>query len=154
MTATGSVSPEERLVMVTNAISTIVQFRAIDYGMERCELNFRISPATTTMFFKSTKVAVYRLASDHPLDTKKLSYSNRPSRISTIGTVSMTSSSAIEWNHEFRCTWDTISTFEFAYLGQGVEGFDLDEDFAIQWWQNKKELYPEQGKSLSFYSSE
>lgn len=118
----------------------------MDYGMERCEFNFRISPATTAMSSKSPEIAVYRLASDHPLDTKKLSYSNRPNRIFTVGTVSITPSSAIEWSHAFRCLWDSISTFEIAYLGQGVEGFDLDEDLSIQWWQDKKEVYPEQGR--------
>lgn len=114
--------------------------------MERCELNFHISGANAAMFSKSTEIAVYRLASDHPLDTKKLSYSSRPSRRSLIGTLSITPSSPNQWSHEFRCLWDSLSTFEIAYLGQGVEGFDLDADFVVQWWQDKKEARPEQGE--------
>lgn len=111
--------------------------------MERCDLNIRILPETTSKFSKLKEIAVYRLA-DHPLDTKKLSHSNRPSRISTTGTISMAPSSAVQWHHEFRCLWDSISTFEIAYLGQGVEEFDPDEDFTIQWWQDDKPN-PEQG---------
>ena len=118
----------------------------MDYGMERCELNFRVLPATTSLLFRSKQIAVYRLSEDTLLDTKTLSYSNRPRRISTIGTVSTTPSSAVEWNYEFRCLWDSISTFEIAYLGQGVEEFGPDEEFVMQWWQDKEEAHPEQGE--------
>ncbi|KAH7869186.1 uncharacterized protein C8R40DRAFT_1000153, partial [Lentinula edodes] len=38
MTRKGRVSPETQVVEISSKVSTIVQFRAIDYGMEHCEL--------------------------------------------------------------------------------------------------------------------
>ncbi|KAF8193014.1 hypothetical protein BJ912DRAFT_807873, partial [Pholiota molesta] len=133
LTNTGTVSPEDRL------ISTIVQFRAVDYGMERCELNIRISPSTTKLLTRPTKISLYQLASaEHPLDTKALSFSNRPSRLATVAIIPITPSSSVQWKREFKCAWDSILTFEISYLGQGVTGFDSAENSSIQWWQNKE----------------
>ncbi|KAF5309816.1 hypothetical protein D9619_010308 [Psilocybe cf. subviscida] len=144
MTETGTVSPEVRPVVLTNEIGVIVQFRAMDYQMERCELHIKMAGADTATLPGSKTIGVYRLASDKPLDTKSLSYSNRPARIATIGRFSVAPASPVDWHHEFRCIWDSISTFEVAFLGQGMQEFDDGQDFTIQWWQDKDQSHPPQ----------
>jgi len=36
-TRAGTISPDDRKVHVTQTVSTIFQFKAIDWGMENCE---------------------------------------------------------------------------------------------------------------------
>lgn len=57
-TAIGTVYPDLRHIHITKEISTIVQFRHIDYGMERCTLNHSVPPHSDS---KPSVVEVWEL---------------------------------------------------------------------------------------------
>ncbi|KAM5531783.1 hypothetical protein V8D89_014553 [Ganoderma adspersum] len=41
-TAFGRVYPDDRHIVISHEVSTIIQFRNLDYGMERCALHFEV----------------------------------------------------------------------------------------------------------------
>ncbi|PPQ64164.1 hypothetical protein CVT24_008799 [Panaeolus cyanescens] len=149
MTRNGIVSPEDRLVKVSKYISTIVEFRAIDFGMENCELKLRI-PANATArehgaplehFF----IGVYRLDTNKPLDTKALSYNTAPRRLTNVANIEVSPGKPIDYHANFHCPWDTILTFELSCFGE--ERKELSGGpCSIQWWQNKESANLEIGQ--------
>ncbi|KAH9474308.1 hypothetical protein JR316_0012766 [Psilocybe cubensis] len=171
-TETGLISREDRTVMISPSVSTfhvgsmdqityiirlkvstIVQFRAVDYGMERCILTIRMSSATTDVLDVPRGVSIHRLDASHgPLDLKKLSYSNRPTRISTMGALQVSPGTLSDWQTEFHCMWDTLHIFEFGYTGQAIDEYRDNSTFTIQWSQNKEEEDPDTGTSSTMYS--
>ncbi|KAK0441322.1 hypothetical protein EV421DRAFT_1667209, partial [Armillaria borealis] len=100
-------------------VSTLAQFRAIDYGMERCEIHVR---------------------PESPINTKKLSYANRPALVSTVAQIRVDPSSAkeeVHWWQRFGCPWDELFTFELACFDMERLG-DGAEDCWVEWWQNRE----------------
>ncbi|KAG2052018.1 hypothetical protein BDR06DRAFT_958385 [Suillus hirtellus] len=72
-TRAGTISPDDRKVHVTQSVSTISQFRAIDWGMESCELHVVILPMD-----RPTTLALYPLNATVPVDISTLSFNVRP----------------------------------------------------------------------------
>ncbi|RDB25892.1 hypothetical protein Hypma_006348 [Hypsizygus marmoreus] len=137
MTHTGSVSPEGKQVRATKSISTILQFRAIDFGMETCELKLRFPVHNTTNPFM---ISLHRLAANTPLDTKTLSYRKRPSRITNIANirVPVASESVVDWNGQYACQWDELLTFELGCFGSDRPGYEeQNEGCSLMWWQDQ-----------------
>ncbi|KAI0043697.1 hypothetical protein FA95DRAFT_1681706 [Auriscalpium vulgare] len=69
----GNVPPEGMHIWVTPQVSTVVQFRTIDYGMENCTLVVDFPHAS----FAAT-LHVWRLDAPARLDMRSLTYSSRP----------------------------------------------------------------------------
>ncbi|KAN0129145.1 hypothetical protein V8E53_013016 [Lactarius tabidus] len=79
---------DRRLLVEPEVISTFVQFRALDYGMENCSLALRIpefgSEAMEIARVGST-IDVWSLAVDAKVDLRTLSYRTLPRRIVKVG---------------------------------------------------------------------
>ncbi|KAL4256369.1 Ubiquitin 3 binding protein But2 C-terminal domain-containing protein [Pleurotus pulmonarius] len=58
MTPIGTISPRDRRVLVTDMVSTVAQFRAIDYGMERCELYLALPSLDPTLLAGNKTMAL------------------------------------------------------------------------------------------------
>lgn len=88
MAAYGTVPYNDRRLLVEPEISTFVQFRALDYGMENCSLALRIpeygSDAMEIARVGST-IDVWSLAVDSKVDLQTLSYRTLPRRADKVG---------------------------------------------------------------------
>ncbi|KAH8991445.1 hypothetical protein EDB86DRAFT_3079868 [Lactarius hatsudake] len=88
MAAYGTVPYNDRRLLVEPEISTFVQFRALDYGMENCSLALRIpeygSDAMEIARVGST-IDVWSLAVDSKVDLQTLSYRTLPPRVDKVG---------------------------------------------------------------------
>jgi len=113
-------------VLVTPQVSTIAQFRVMDYGMENCSLTFRTpspadqasQPATNVTISgfdtpDSAEIDVWLLATDEKVDLNKLSWANKPSRDRQIGTLSL-SPGTIAALPGLSCRSGTYLVFELA----------------------------------------
>jgi len=133
MVHSGTITPEDSRVHVSQTVSTIVQFRAIDFGMERCELQLMIKPqSSVSLSPKPFTLEVFRLNSSLPLDTRALTYKTRPPRISKVAAVEVTGASDTHWYRGFACASDDVLTFELACEPTLDEG-----ECRVEWWQNK-----------------
>ncbi|KAF9556157.1 hypothetical protein CPC08DRAFT_694716 [Agrocybe pediades] len=139
-TKIGTVYPEISDMVVSQDASTFVQFRALDYGMERCELSMTI-PATTLptdypLMLPADPVRVYAVPQNTPLYADSLSYSNRPRRGELVGEPLLTRNST--WTYTFACLMDEIYTFEVACPRPSKTG-----SCSLRWTQDKEHgLFP------------
>jgi hypothetical protein len=152
MSPLGSISLEEVRVMVTQAVSTVVQFRAMDYGMGICELHLSLpsmisssgsAPSESHDVRSSGNFGLYRLESSVPLDASNLSYQTRPARVSKLAdfpTHRMESSrlDSGTWLRNISCAMEETITVELAC--SDTEG--LSSNCAVEWWQDKGSLDP------------
>ncbi|KAF9480760.1 hypothetical protein BDN70DRAFT_992462 [Pholiota conissans] len=130
-TKIGTVYPEISKMFLSPSISTIVQFRALDFGMEICELDITV-PSTVNLTTFTTSLAllqVHQMRSKTPLYQDSLSYSTRPRRGELVDEFSVTLGT--NWTHRFNCTMDEIYTFEVACGA-------FQPDCALEWAQNKE----------------
>ncbi|KAF8662087.1 hypothetical protein AX16_001197 [Volvariella volvacea WC 439] len=134
MTKIGSISPNARQIRVTSTISTIFQFRILDFGLEQCELQLSLpnstqSPEHTQYLSLTRTVNVLRLNAAVPLNERELSHRSKPRSIQSIGWVALMS--GVLWSYEFSCRTDEILTFELTCEGLGPEECD------VSWWQDR-----------------
>lgn len=148
-TSFGSVSPENALFLARGKISTIVQFRARDYGMEHCVLQISLhkefqrkpgvehnhedtgSPPDERSWQISgdtSNLEVWSLDTHEWLDTSKLSYASRPKRLNRLGSLRVRAGQEIS-THRFPCPSDSIQTFEL---------FCTSPNCNIDVWQDRK----------------
>ncbi|KAH7884135.1 hypothetical protein F5I97DRAFT_1898768, partial [Phlebopus sp. FC_14] len=113
-------------------MSTIVQFRAIDWGMETCELHVNLPESN-----HSGSLALYRINSTVPLDTFSLSYNTRPHRIARLGIIAL-GLGVVPWHRKFSCAMDEVLSFELACLPSSESGGD--SDCFMEWIQIKDAL--------------
>ncbi|KAE9387060.1 hypothetical protein BT96DRAFT_838243, partial [Gymnopus androsaceus JB14] len=106
----GTISPDDRQVRATKSISTIVQFMAIDYAMEICELHLQLDMALTS---RST-----------------ISFATRPPIQAKIADITVERKGGVEWSRKFPCSMHELLTFE---LGCSQLDFDNPEGCGIQW---------------------
>lgn len=127
LTHSGTIVPLERKVAVSRKISTIFQFRAIDWGMEQCEISFNIPPEWGGLKDSSTSVvSVYRLNATLPIQPSKLNYINRPPRLSKLDDIVIGDTS--KWRRNVTCYSDSVLSFELACSSS-------DSDCNLSWWQ-------------------
>ncbi|TFK82237.1 hypothetical protein K466DRAFT_578243 [Polyporus arcularius HHB13444] len=116
----GMLSPNERRLHVTPNVHTIVQFRAIDFGMEDCRLVFtlpklgaQLEDHASFSMHPSSRFDVFRLAVERPIDVKKLSYRTKPKVAEKVATLQarMDGDTLI---HQFPCPWSSLHVFEVA----------------------------------------
>ncbi|KAI0710871.1 hypothetical protein C8Q76DRAFT_738985 [Earliella scabrosa] len=122
----GMLSPHEHHLYVTSKIHTIVQYRAIDFGMEDCHLVFTLpnlgSPVKNHASFTinpSSRFDVFRLKAEQPIDIKKLSYRTKPQVAEKVATVQARLDGEI-LIHRFPCPWSSLHVFEIA-CAEGTE---------------------------------
>ncbi|KAJ7792080.1 hypothetical protein B0H13DRAFT_1675804 [Mycena leptocephala] len=139
MSPIGTIVPEERRVVVGPTISTIIQFRIIDWGMEDCELTLSLPAMDHGTYMKSVTVVLHRLNQTYPLDLTTLSYQSRPPHVSKVASIQLTQEVTV-WQRRFRCTSDGVLTFELA-------SSELNQaDFLVEWWQKAGYTEPHPGK--------
>lgn len=117
----------------------MVQFRAIDFAMENCELSLLLPPAGAKQEDNSTlriadglnRVDVWRLATHKPIDAQHLSWLNRPAREVKLMTIDV--SPGTTFTHRFACPRDSVSSFELS---------GASESCGVEWWQDKEEPSP------------
>ena len=105
----------------SSQVSSIVEFRSIDYKMENCVLTVATPPASAsnvTLGLGNNVVDIWSVAAEYPLNSKVLSWNSRPKRISKVGSVMMTH--GMNFTYPFSCPSDTLATFEFSAGGEGT----------------------------------
>ncbi|KAG2341077.1 hypothetical protein BDR05DRAFT_888803 [Suillus weaverae] len=132
-TRAGTISPDDRKVHVTQTVSTIFQFRAIDWGMESCELHVALPPVD-----RPTTLALYRLNATVPVDISTLSFNVRPPRVAKLGNI-VPGQHSLDWHRKLSCAMDDVLVFEL--------GCSEDEPSGrcdIEWWQTHNMTAPGQ----------
>ena len=120
-------------------MSTIIQFRAIDWGMEICELHVDLPES-----FGHGLLALYRVNSTIPLDTSSLSYNTRPPRIAKLGNIPL-GNDIVTWHRKFSCAMDEVLSFELSCLPLMESGGD--SDCFLDWVQIKDAIPGEPPRS-------
>ncbi|KAF8641552.1 hypothetical protein AX16_009929 [Volvariella volvacea WC 439] len=115
--------PEDKQFLVNTKVSTILQFRVLDYGMERCTLTFSLpTPEGLADPHHSKAVAlggpihlsIWRLDSSEPLEPSSLSWSNRPPRRRDAMEFYVQPEGSLIESEEFRCPAGSLQTYEVA----------------------------------------
>ena len=117
-------------------MSTIIQFRAIDWGMEICELHVDL-PESFGQEGHSGSLALYRVNSTIPLDTSALSYDTRPPRIAKLGNIAL-GNGDVTWHRKFSCAMDEVLSFELSCLP--LEESGGDSNCLVEWVQIKDKV--------------
>ncbi|KAF9001377.1 hypothetical protein BDZ89DRAFT_1081916 [Hymenopellis radicata] len=132
----GAIYPDDRHFLVSSETSTVVQFRSLDYGMERCHLNPTIPSSNTTSFEAavdvdfSSEIDIWMLDSSSEL-SRHTSWSAAPPRRSHFATVDFSGK-----GHkpvEFRCPSSSFTIFEFSCS-------DRTPNCYIDFWQKKERV--------------
>jgi hypothetical protein len=119
LTEIGPVPPFTRHLLVTSQISTIAQFRVIDYGMESCSLAITTPPKNDTAGIISSSLdlpvslEVWTLPTKHKLDLAKLTWATRPQPRTHVGTLAI-SHGATYHMPRFECRSGSYQTFELS----------------------------------------
>jgi len=135
MMHSGTITPDDRIVRATPTMSTIVQFRAIDWGMEICELHIDLPTEDTGRSGHSGALAVYRVNATIPLDSASLSHNTRPPRVAKVANIPLGDDSGVQWHRKFSCVTDEVLSFELGCLPQSE--FDGDDGCFVEWVQIK-----------------
>ncbi|KAJ7459648.1 hypothetical protein B0H11DRAFT_1872745 [Mycena galericulata] len=106
MSPIGTIVPEDR------RISTVIQFRTIDWGMEECELKLSLPALNKDAQSSGISVVLHRLNQTYRLDDTTLSYQSRPPRVSKVATIQLAQDVPTLWQQRFRCKSDGVLTFE------------------------------------------
>ncbi|KAJ6612725.1 hypothetical protein B0H10DRAFT_2222905 [Mycena sp. CBHHK59/15] len=123
----GFVPPEDRQFKVTPKISTIVEFQAIDYKMENCDLTLIMPPIVdSTRKARRDVMNIWVLKLSYRLDIKTLSWSTRPSRVRKLDSVSM--AVPANYTHRFSCPLNSLHAFEFS-AGNDATFIEWSQDY-------------------------
>ncbi|KAF9809791.1 hypothetical protein IEO21_07266 [Rhodonia placenta] len=124
LSTAGTMSPLDRHLHVSSNVHTILQFRAMDYGMERCALALRLPSDRDKQDWAPgngpVSVDVCALGVDRPLDPRALSWASRPSCREPFGT--LTAGPGEETRlPAFPCSWGTLYTYEVACASESPD---------------------------------
>ncbi|KAK0421524.1 hypothetical protein EV421DRAFT_1135186 [Armillaria borealis] len=139
MSRRGLASPEEPRAQTTDKLlSTLAQFRIINYGMERRQLlvPLPIKGSTTASSGHPFSFTVYRLEPRIPLNTKTLCHQTRPALISTLTLIHL-DPHGLRTQEEVHCLigkWDNLLTFQLACFDTEMLGNEVGY-FQVEWWQ-------------------
>jgi hypothetical protein len=143
LTKNGYIPLDDRKLLVTAEISTIVQFRVLDWGMENCTIIFDI-PISDTSGSSSeshwarssrkeadlpsrigTRLLLHELEAPHKLDFTRLTYSNKPRRVREIAQIDIHRGHKLELP-SFQCTSGTYFTVEVSCAPEDAEECALE----------------------------
>ncbi|KAG7451999.1 uncharacterized protein BT62DRAFT_990353 [Guyanagaster necrorhizus] len=138
----GTVYPRETNFTVSSELSMILQFRVMDFGMERCTLMGSLpSAADLERSEKSVPVvssdavkleAWFLDDNDVQLNAETLSYSNRPRRTTLAGVWGVTMDKKVQISDAFECPSRSLLTFELVCTNPKCYlHFKQDEDEPI-----------------------
>ncbi|KAI0355425.1 hypothetical protein OH77DRAFT_325185 [Trametes cingulata] len=120
----GTIYTGERRVKISPVETTIVQFWAGDYEMQRCSLEFTLpSPAGDDPLktAEPTSVEVWHVDAPSKLDVKGLSWQSRPARVSVVARWTLYPNTTAR-SPEFNCRSGSFQTFELACVDDGCLG--------------------------------
>lgn len=137
LSLSGTVYPDDKKVVIAKTISTVVQFRAIDYGMEACEVHITLPPARASPGHVEA-ISLYRLESAIPLDLETLSHRTSPRRLGRIADIRAVLGNETHWHRRMSCSIEEVLTFELACPHDISVGTTCD----LEWWQTKEESTP------------
>lgn len=140
LTAYGTVTPLDRHLRVSSTVRrhltfsvaamlivrqyhTILQFRVMDYGMERCALALRL-PSNEDGDPKSADIELSVLDVSPQLDPSTISWSSRPASRNVVGTLRASSGEEVRLP-EFPCRWGSLYAFEVS-CAPGSPTCDVD----------------------------
>ncbi|KAF8550778.1 hypothetical protein OG21DRAFT_373468 [Imleria badia] len=136
MTSIGTVFPAHHRVMATPTVSTILQFRAVDYGMEACELMISLparheaAEVTGEPSFVASDLPITihlsQLDMSSPLDGETISYRTQPRPLREIAEFSIRNLPAT-FSHNFTCKMEEVLTFKV-----GCQSPECH----VEWWQD------------------
>jgi len=111
----GLVAPIDRQLKVTTKISTIVEFQAIDYKMENCELMLTMPSSqepnsSLKLGSEDNIVNIWLLKESFHLDMKTLSWNTRPVRVRKVDSVSIAFNK--NYTYPFHCPLNSLHAFE------------------------------------------
>lgn len=114
-----------------------MQFRAIDYGMEDCEIHVTLPPASgSTQYIEA--VSVYRLEVSSPLNLQTLSHSTAPRRAGKLADIRAVAGEETHWYRKQSCALEELLSFELACPSDMPFGTTC----SLEWWQHKEETVP------------
>ncbi|KAL5492818.1 hypothetical protein ACEPAI_4266 [Sanghuangporus weigelae] len=133
LTEIGTISPDSRRFALAQGMSSISQFRAVDYGFENCSLSIALHSDPSQEFFShGMLVDIWALDGSSKLDASRLSWNSRPRRKLLLESVEFRQNVTISLRQNWFCKWGSMQTFEFVCSGQSQICF---ADF----WQNPKD---------------
>ncbi|KAJ7484283.1 hypothetical protein FB451DRAFT_1028782 [Mycena latifolia] len=137
MSPIGTVVPEDRRV------STIAQFRTIDWGMEDCELHLSLPTLNVSIASPpNVGVELYRLNQTYPLDLATLSYRSRPLRVAQVASIPLARGEGTLWHGRFGCPADSVLTFELSLACPRATAGEC----TLEWWQKVGYTEPHPGE--------
>jgi len=116
-------------------IHTILQFRIMDYGMERCALALRLPAPEDNQDWTlgdddgNAHLEVCALNVSQPLNPRALSWANRPRCRDHVGTLVAGSDGEARFPH-FPCSWGSLHTYEISCASDAP-------DCALDVWANR-----------------
>jgi len=132
--ALGTVSPDARRFHVEPGLSSIAQFRVIDFAMEKCHLQLDLSllrVENSNWAWPTPGLTIWRLDSPGQfVDVKTLSWNRRPPRMEKLTSWELTSEAHFQ-SETFDCPWGTYPAFEFECESLGC---------LIDFWNNPSEI--------------
>ncbi|PCH44639.1 hypothetical protein WOLCODRAFT_139119 [Wolfiporia cocos MD-104 SS10] len=144
----GTVYPDERHILITSETSTIVQFRNIDYAMERCVLTLSLPPSVSLpdvpiKFSDPSTVDVWFLDTTSEISPYVSStWEYAPSRLELLSTLEFSRGGPTN-STEFRCPSNEFTTFELVCTIPGCE---------VDFWQDRT-VTPKGGVYLTQHQS-
>ncbi|KAH6899468.1 hypothetical protein BKA70DRAFT_1437278 [Coprinopsis sp. MPI-PUGE-AT-0042] len=127
MSSLGLAYLEENEIVVDSSNSVILQFRILDFGMERCRFTLAIEPATYR-YQSGSKIDVWELDAPKRFDPQIMSWSTRPSRIRLFSTLTLDTNSTVYESPEFHCRSRALRTFEVACSGTAMCQLEFRQD--------------------------
>ena len=121
-------TPTRLILRFSLQVSTIVQYRTVDFGMEACELVLSIPELGAPLedhgsfaMHPGSRFDVFRLAATHPVDPLTLTYRNKPARADKVATLEAHENQNQDIvTHRFPCPSASLHVFEIACT-QGEE---------------------------------
>jgi hypothetical protein len=100
----------------------VLQFRAMDFGMERCALVLRLPPLNESVWSgtNTTILDVCALDAAHLLDARVISWARRPDCRKHVGTFIPLADGEVQLP-DFPCPWGSLHTYEVACTSNALD---------------------------------
>ncbi|OJT11907.1 hypothetical protein TRAPUB_11553 [Trametes pubescens] len=136
----GRMSPNERRLRISPDVHTIIQFRAIDFGMEDCRLELtlpalgeQLEAGASLSMTPGSRIELFHLAAPRPIDVQALTYRTRPRAQGSVGSVVVDGKGGDVEFYKFPCKWSSLHAFEV----RCVEGTEC----ALDVWSSHNTTY-------------
>ncbi|KXN85056.1 hypothetical protein AN958_11729 [Leucoagaricus sp. SymC.cos] len=132
-TKVGTIYPDDRHIVVTREISTVLQFRHYDYAMEKCTLKAVIPDYAENKPFNDNIVDIWLLDTSDEISAQlPNTWTHAPERRNLL--TSLTISPTSDPSYEFDCRSNEFTTFELACPSSPNLRCHVD------FWQDRRKL--------------